>query len=40
MRRPQPDPVELERVAEMIAEAKAPVIVAGGGVHYSHATAR
>jgi 3D-(3,5/4)-trihydroxycyclohexane-1,2-dione acylhydrolase (decyclizing) len=39
MRRPQPDPVELERVAEIIAEAKAPVIVAGGGVHYSHATA-
>jgi 3D-(3,5/4)-trihydroxycyclohexane-1,2-dione acylhydrolase (decyclizing) len=39
MRRPQPDPVELERVAEIIAEAKSPVIVAGGGVHYSHATA-
>jgi 3D-(3,5/4)-trihydroxycyclohexane-1,2-dione acylhydrolase (decyclizing) len=39
MRRPQPDPVELERVAEIIAEAKTPVIVAGGGVHYSHATA-
>jgi 3D-(3,5/4)-trihydroxycyclohexane-1,2-dione acylhydrolase (decyclizing) len=38
MRRPQPDPVELERVAEIIAEAKTPVIVAGGGVHYSHAT--
>lgn len=39
MRRPQPDPVELERVAEIIAEARTPVIVAGGGVHYSHATA-
>ena len=39
MRRTPPDPVELERVAGIIAGAKAPVILAGGGVHYSHATA-
>ncbi len=38
-RRPHPDPVELEAVAEMIAEARRPVIVAGGGVHHAHATA-
>jgi 3D-(3,5/4)-trihydroxycyclohexane-1,2-dione acylhydrolase (decyclizing) len=38
LRRVQPDPVELEGVAELLAEAKAPVIVAGGGVHYAHAT--
>jgi 3D-(3,5/4)-trihydroxycyclohexane-1,2-dione acylhydrolase (decyclizing) len=39
MRRVQPDPVELEAVAEVLAEAKAPVIVAGGGVHYARGTA-
>jgi 3D-(3,5/4)-trihydroxycyclohexane-1,2-dione acylhydrolase (decyclizing) len=37
MRRVQPDPVEIEEAAKIIAAAKAPVIVAGGGVHYSHA---
>ncbi len=38
MRRPPPDPAELDAVAAMIAGATRPVIVAGGGVHYSHAT--
>jgi 3D-(3,5/4)-trihydroxycyclohexane-1,2-dione acylhydrolase (decyclizing) len=38
LRRMQPDPVELDRVAALIAGAKNPVIVAGGGVHYSFAT--
>jgi 3D-(3,5/4)-trihydroxycyclohexane-1,2-dione acylhydrolase (decyclizing) len=37
MRRVQPDPVEVEAVAKIIAGAKKPVIVAGGGVHYSDA---
>ncbi len=37
-RRPQPDPVEVAAVAALIAGAKTPVIVAGGGVHYAHAT--
>ncbi|MDZ5700014.1 3D-(3,5/4)-trihydroxycyclohexane-1,2-dione acylhydrolase (decyclizing) [Chelativorans sp. M5D2P16] len=36
-RRVQPDPVEVEEAAKIIANAKAPVIVAGGGVHYSDA---
>ena len=39
IRRPQPDTVELEQVAAIIAAAKNPVIVAGGGVHYAHAAA-
>ena len=37
-RRPHPDPVEVAAVAAIIKGAKAPVIVAGGGVHYSGAT--
>ncbi|MBF9036886.1 3D-(3,5/4)-trihydroxycyclohexane-1,2-dione acylhydrolase (decyclizing) [Rhodobacterales bacterium HKCCE2091] len=37
IRRPHPDPVELETVADMIRAATAPVIVAGGGVHYAGA---
>lgn len=37
MRRPHPDPVEVEQVAEILAAARTPVIVAGGGVHYSGA---
>jgi 3D-(3,5/4)-trihydroxycyclohexane-1,2-dione acylhydrolase (decyclizing) len=37
IRRPQPDPVEVETVAAMLQAAKNPVIVAGGGVHYSGA---
>ncbi|WP_182086260.1 3D-(3,5/4)-trihydroxycyclohexane-1,2-dione acylhydrolase (decyclizing) [Aureimonas sp. ME7] len=36
-RRPAPDPREVEAVAQMIRAARAPVIVAGGGVHYSGA---
>ncbi len=38
LRRVQPDPVELDRVAAIIKGAKSPVIVAGGGVHYAFAT--
>ena len=38
MRRIQPDPVELDAIAAIIAGAKNPVIVAGGGVHYADAT--
>jgi 3D-(3,5/4)-trihydroxycyclohexane-1,2-dione acylhydrolase (decyclizing) len=38
VRRPAPDPAEVESVAAMIRGAKRPVIVAGGGVHYSEAT--
>lgn len=36
-RRPEPDPREIAEVASMIAAAKAPVIVSGGGVLYSDA---
>jgi 3D-(3,5/4)-trihydroxycyclohexane-1,2-dione acylhydrolase (decyclizing) len=39
IRRPEPDPREIEEVAEMVRAAKAPVIVAGGGVIYSEAEA-
>lgn len=38
IRRVQPDPVELEAVAELLGQARAPVIVAGGGVHYAQAS--
>jgi len=34
----QPDPVEVAEVAALIAAARHPVIVAGGGVHYGFAT--
>lgn len=37
IRRPAPDADELSRVAAMIASAKRPVIVAGGGVIYARA---
>lgn len=33
----RPDPRELERAARLIAEAKRPIILAGGGVHLSGA---
>ncbi|GAB4347490.1 MAG: 3D-(3,5/4)-trihydroxycyclohexane-1,2-dione acylhydrolase (decyclizing) [Oricola sp.] len=36
-RRPSPDPRELAAAAEAIRAARKPVIVAGGGVHYSGA---
>jgi 3D-(3,5/4)-trihydroxycyclohexane-1,2-dione acylhydrolase (decyclizing) len=38
LRRQLPDAGELDRVATLIKGAVSPVIVAGGGVHYSHAT--
>lgn len=38
-RRIHPDPHEMHRAVEVIRKAKGPVIVAGGGVHYSDATA-
>ncbi|MCC7319389.1 MAG: 3D-(3,5/4)-trihydroxycyclohexane-1,2-dione acylhydrolase (decyclizing) [Rubellimicrobium sp.] len=38
IRRPQPDPVELSQIAALIRAAANPVLVAGGGVHYSGAT--
>ena len=38
LRRIQPDPVELDAVAALLSSATSPVIVAGGGVHYAHAT--
>lgn len=37
-RRIRPDERELSRVAELLKGAKRPVIVAGGGVHFSDAT--
>ncbi|MCR8726076.1 3D-(3,5/4)-trihydroxycyclohexane-1,2-dione acylhydrolase (decyclizing) [Frigidibacter sp. ROC022] len=37
IRRPEPDPREVDEVAALIRGAKAPVIVAGGGVIYSGA---
>ena len=38
MRRPPPDPEALERAAGLLAAARRPLIIAGGGVHYSGAT--
>ena len=38
IRRPAPDADEVAEVAAMIAAAKKPMIIAGGGVHYSQAT--
>ncbi len=37
-RRIRPDAIELDAVAQVIRAGKSPVIVAGGGVHYSGAT--
>ncbi|MDO9637294.1 MAG: 3D-(3,5/4)-trihydroxycyclohexane-1,2-dione acylhydrolase (decyclizing) [Pseudotabrizicola sp.] len=39
IRRPHPDPVELESVTALIRAAKRPVIIAGGGVHFAGADA-
>jgi 3D-(3,5/4)-trihydroxycyclohexane-1,2-dione acylhydrolase (decyclizing) len=36
--RPQPEPAALARAAELVRSAKRPLLVAGGGVHYSEAT--
>ena len=38
-RRPMPDPDEIEAVARLLTRAQKPVIIAGGGVVYSGATA-
>lgn len=38
IRRPLPDPQDIEAVAKLIREAKKPLVIAGGGVHYSGAT--
>jgi len=38
IRRPQPEQVDIEAAAEIIRHAKKPLIIAGGGVFYSHAT--
>ena len=37
MRRQRPDPRDLARAGEALRRAKTPLIVAGGGVHYSEA---
>ncbi|WP_420429010.1 3D-(3,5/4)-trihydroxycyclohexane-1,2-dione acylhydrolase (decyclizing) [Kordiimonas sp.] len=39
LRRQGPDAFELERAVKLLANAKAPLIIAGGGVRYSHAEA-
>ncbi len=36
--RPQPEPAALARAVEIIRSARRPLLVAGGGVHYSEAT--
>jgi 3D-(3,5/4)-trihydroxycyclohexane-1,2-dione acylhydrolase (decyclizing) len=38
IRRPQPELCDLEKAAELIRNAKQPLIISGGGVHYSKAT--
>lgn len=38
IRRIRPDPAELEAAAAAIRQARQPVIIAGGGTHYSDAT--
>ena len=37
IRRPGPDPRDLDRAAQALSEARSPMIIAGGGVHYSGA---
>lgn len=37
IRRPRPDQQELTRAATLLAAAKKPMIIAGGGIHYSRA---
>jgi 3D-(3,5/4)-trihydroxycyclohexane-1,2-dione acylhydrolase (decyclizing) len=39
VRRPRPDETELAEAARVLRDASAPLIIAGGGVHYSEATA-
>jgi 3D-(3,5/4)-trihydroxycyclohexane-1,2-dione acylhydrolase (decyclizing) len=38
IRRPEPEMVVLEEAKEMLLKAKKPLIISGGGVHYSQAT--
>jgi 3D-(3,5/4)-trihydroxycyclohexane-1,2-dione acylhydrolase (decyclizing) len=38
VRRPEPDAGELAEAARLLARAEAPLVVAGGGVHYADAT--
>lgn len=40
IRRPQPDPRELEAAIAALARAERPLIIAGGGVHYADACER
>jgi 3D-(3,5/4)-trihydroxycyclohexane-1,2-dione acylhydrolase (decyclizing) len=37
IRRPGPDPRDIEAAAKMLAASERPLIIAGGGVHYSEA---
>jgi 3D-(3,5/4)-trihydroxycyclohexane-1,2-dione acylhydrolase (decyclizing) len=39
IRRPGPDPRDIERAAAVLTAAERPLIIAGGGVHYSGAVA-
>src|SRR4029077_18072454 len=39
IRRPLPDPAEIAQVATLIRDAARPVLLAGGGIHYSDAYA-
>jgi 3D-(3,5/4)-trihydroxycyclohexane-1,2-dione acylhydrolase (decyclizing) len=39
IRRPGPDLRDVERAVDLIGRAKRPMLIAGGGVHYSDATA-
>ena len=38
IRRPEPEQLDLEHIAETLRHAKRPLIISGGGVHYSLAT--
>lgn len=38
IRRPRPDPSDIEEAAALIASASKPMIITGGGTHYSKAT--
>ncbi|WP_409525386.1 3D-(3,5/4)-trihydroxycyclohexane-1,2-dione acylhydrolase (decyclizing) [Nitrincola sp. MINF-07-Sa-05] len=38
IRRPQPEPQELMRVLNLLKDSLRPLLIAGGGVHYSQAT--
>ncbi|MGH2681645.1 MAG: 3D-(3,5/4)-trihydroxycyclohexane-1,2-dione acylhydrolase (decyclizing) [Actinomycetota bacterium] len=38
IRRPGPDPAEIATAAEIVRSARRPLVIAGGGIHYSLAT--